>query len=95
VQVSVQNVCYVRGYSVRKEVIEKGTYKTVKSAPKTIAKNELRKELKNTKCREFIVKAENFVMARHDGKAIVIDASASLKPLAGLPPVTVAVPVNA
>lgn len=95
VQMSVKRVAYVRGYSVRKEVIEAGTYKTVKSAAKTIEKNKLRKMLKNTRCREFIIKPENFVMARHDGKAIVIDATARLNELAGLPPVTLAVPVAA
>lgn len=95
VQVSVKQVAYVRGYSVRKEVIEAGTYKTVKSAAKTIEKNKLRKLLKNTRCREFIIKPENFIVARHDGKAILIDASANLGKLAGLPPVTLAVPVTA
>jgi len=95
VQVSVENVCYVRGYSVKKDVIEPGTYKTVKSSAKTIAKNELRKTLKNTRCREFRITPENFLLARHSGKAIVIDASNSLNKLAGLPPVTLAVPVVA
>jgi len=94
-QVSVKNVCYIRGYSVRKEVIEAGTYKQVKSAAKTIEKNKLRKLLKNTRCREFIIKPENFLLARHDGKAIMIDASANLNKLAGLPSVTLAVPVPA
>lgn len=95
VQMSVKQVAYVRGYSVRKEVIEKGTYKEVRSAAKTIEKNKLRKLLKNTRCREFIIKPENFIVARHDGKAIVIDASANLSKLAGLPPVTLSVPVPA
>ena len=96
VQVSVKDVCYVRGYSTGKEVLEKGTYKTVKSSAKTIAKNELRKALKNTRCQEFRITPENFVLARHDGKAIVIDATgSSLNKLAGLPPVTLAVPVTA
>lgn len=94
VQVSVKSECYIRGYSLGKEVIEKGTYKEVKSRPLTIAKNKLRKVLKNTKCREFKITVENFVMARHDGKAIVIDATAtSLNKLANLPPVTLSVPV--
>jgi hypothetical protein len=94
VAVSVKDVCYVRGYSTGKLVIEKGTYRRVKSSPKTIAKNELRKDLKNTKFREFRITPENFILARHDGKAIVIEAAASnLNALAGLPPVTVSVPV--
>jgi hypothetical protein len=95
VQVSVKDMAYLRGYVVGKEVIETGTYKTVKSAPKTIAKNKLRKGLKNTRCREFIIKPENFVLARHDGRVLVIDASGSLNRLAGIPPVTLAVPVPA
>ena len=96
VQVSVKSECYIRGYAVKKDVLEKGTYKTVKSAAKTIAKNELRKELKNTRCRDFRITPENFVLARHDGKAIVVDATGSnLNKLAGLPPVTLAVPVTA
>jgi len=95
-QVSVKEVAYVRGYSIGKEVIEKGEYKTVKSSAKTIAKNVLRKGLKNTRVREFRITPENFLMARHDGKAIVIDATgSSLAKLAGLPPVTLAVPVSA
>lgn len=95
VQTSVKDVCYIRGYSIGKVVIEAGTYKKVKSSPKTIAKNSIRKTLKNTRCREFRITPENFVVARHDGKAIVIDASKSLSKLASLPPVTIAVPVNA
>lgn len=96
VQVSVLDVCYVRGYSIRKEVIQAGTYKEVKSSAKTLAKNDLRKGLKNTRCREFRITPENFLLARHDGKAIMIDATGtSLAKAAGLPPVTLAVPVTA
>lgn len=96
VQVSVKDVAYVRGYVVRKEVVEAGSYKTVKSAPKTIAKNKLRKLLRNTKVREYRISPENFVMARAEGKAIFIDATGTgLNKLAGLPPVTLAVPVPA
>jgi hypothetical protein len=96
VQVSVKDVCYVRGYVTGKEVLEKGTYKEVKSSAKTLAKNKLRKGLKNTRVREFRITPENFVLARADGKAIFIDATgSSLNKLANLPPVTLAVPVNA
>ena len=96
VQVSVKDVCYVRGYSTGKVVLEKGEYKTVKSSAKTIAKNVLRKGLKNTRVREFRITPENFLLARADGKAIVIDATGtSLNKLANLPPVTLAVPVAA
>ena len=94
VQVSVKAVAYVRGYSIRKTVIEAGTYKAVKSAAKTIAKNKLRKELKNTRCREFLITPENFKVARHNGKSIEIDASGTGN-LADIPPINLAVPVNA
>jgi len=96
VQVSVNDVCYVRGYSIGKEVLEAGTYKKVKSSEKTLAKNELRRKLKNTRCREFRITLDNFKLARAEGKALIIDATAtSLNKLAGLPPVTLAVPVPA
>ena len=96
VQVSVKEICYVRGYVTGKEVLEAGTYKPVKSSAKTIAKNKIRKGLKNTRVREFIITPANFVMARHNGKAIVVDATkTSLNALANLPPVTLAVPVPA
>lgn len=96
VQTGSNGVHYIRGYTTGKQVIEKGTYKSVKSAPKTIAKNELRKTLKNTRCREFRITPENFIVARAEGKAILIDASATgLNALAKLPPVTLAVPVSA
>lgn len=96
VQTSVKDECFIRGYSIGKEVLEPGEYKKVNSRPKTIAKNKLRKGLKNTRCREFKITPENFLMARAEGKAIVIDAAATkLDKLAGLPPVTLAVPVTA
>jgi hypothetical protein len=86
----------VRGYSIRKKVIEPGVYKAVKSSPKTVEKNKLRKMLKNPRVREFLVTPENFVAARANGARIEIDATASnLNNLAGLPPVTLATPVPA
>lgn len=89
-------MCYIKGYSVGKEVLQEGTYKKVKSSDKTLAKNKLRKTLKNSRVREFIITPANFLMARHDGKAIVVDASATgLNALAKLPPVALAVPVMA
>jgi hypothetical protein len=94
VQVSVKAVAYVRGYSIRKTVLEAGTYKAVKSVEKTIAKNKLRKLLKNTRCREFLITPENFLVARHNGKSIEIDASGTGN-LADIPPINLAAPVNA
>jgi hypothetical protein len=77
VQVSVLDKAYIRGYSVKKDVLVKGTYKEVKSKPLTIAKDNLRKEFKSGKCREYIVTPANFKSARHDGKTIVVDATGS------------------
>lgn len=96
VQVSVKLVAYVRGYQIRKEIVERGHYKRVMSRPLTIAKNKLRGDLKNTRCREFIITPENFKMARLEGKVIVIDASgSSLSKIAGLAPIAMSVPVSA
>lgn len=96
-QVSVKQVAYVRGYTIGKEVLEKGTpYPPTKSAEKTIEKDKLRKHLKSSRCREFAITPENFLMARAEGKAIVVDATGtSLAKVAGLPPVTLATPVSA
>ena len=48
---------YIFGQAIRKNVIKKGEYKEVKSAPKTIAKNMLKKQLglRTDKFRNFIV----------------------------------------
>ncbi len=96
VQVSVKVVVYIRGYSLGKVVIEPGIYKKVNSRPLTIEKNKLRRTLKNTRCREFIVSADNFKLAKHNGNMIVVDASGgNLSKLAGLAPVAISVPVAA
>lgn len=93
VQVGENNIVYVRGYSLGKTVIEPGTYKTVKSAEKTIEKNKLRSKLRSTRIREFRVTPENFVSARANGNELVIDATeTNLNRLANLPPVVVATP---
>ena len=44
---------YLRGFVVKKSVITKGIYKVVKSSEKTLAKNEIRRNLKSGKIREF------------------------------------------
>lgn len=46
---------YVYGMRVHKRVIVEGTYKKVKSAPKTLAKNALRNLLPINRFREFIL----------------------------------------
>lgn len=43
----------IYGFSIRKRVIQEGEYKVVKSRPKTIAKNKLRKQLRSGKFRPF------------------------------------------
>ena len=45
----------VKGVVVHKDVLDKGTYKTVKSRQKTIAKNKLRKMLKSSKIRNYLL----------------------------------------
>jgi len=95
VQVSVKRVAYVRGFRVSKKVIEAGTYKTVKSAAKTIAKNKIRKDLKSDRCREWIISEENLRHARHEGRTLVIDATnTGLNRAADLPPVTLSIPTE-
>ena len=47
---------YLFGKSEKKEIIEKGQYKIVKSSPKTLAKNDIKKHLKTAKFRTFILK---------------------------------------
>lgn len=91
-QVSIKDVAYIRGYSVRKDVLKEGTYKEVKSRPLTVAKDKLRKEFKSGRCRDFIVTPATFKSARHNGKTITVDASGPEDvTLADLPTATVAV----
>lgn len=57
-------VLYVYGYRVNKTVIKEGEYKTVKSSPKTIAKNELRKLLKTNKFTQYAIEVGNTLTAK-------------------------------
>lgn len=52
------NQIHITGIALNKKVIKKGIYKIVKSRPKTLAKNEIKKlaDLKHTKIRTFILK---------------------------------------
>lgn len=61
---------YVFGQRIKKEVIEKGVYKTVNSRPKTIAKNEIKKALNLTshKFRNFV--AGNISTANIQGEQL-------------------------
>lgn len=44
---------YIYGFVVRKDVVKAGTYKPVDSAPLTIAKQKIEKQLKATQFRQF------------------------------------------
>ena len=61
---------YVYGYRVNKTVLVKGEYKTVKSRPLTIAKDELRKLLKTDKFVNFSIELGNEIKA--NGETIEI-----------------------
>lgn len=50
---------YVKGSVVSKRVIVPGTYNTVKSRPKTLAKKEIEKSLKKSKIREYCLSQVN------------------------------------
>lgn len=52
-------ILYIYGYRERKTVIKDGTYKTVNSAPLTIAKNEISKLLKTGKFVNFALEVGN------------------------------------
>jgi len=52
------DVIYVFGTKVRKATVSKGKYKTVNSAPLTIAKNIIRKGFKSTNYRQFKVEPQ-------------------------------------
>lgn len=89
VQESVKSVVYIRGMTVKKDVLVKGTYKEVKSKPLTLAKNNLSKEFKSSRVREFIVNPDNFKVARHNGKSLVVDLVGDLEVAVNNPVVAV------
>lgn len=62
---------YVYGFSIRKNVIKPGVYKTVKSAPLTIEKDKLRKKLKVGRFRQFIIR--NVERAALNGKVLELE----------------------
>ncbi len=59
---------HVTGFSIAKNVIAEGAYKSVKSSAKTLAKNKLRKRMKSGKFRQFAF--ENLTSARMNGKTL-------------------------
>jgi hypothetical protein len=62
---------YVYGFSIRKNVVTPGVYKTVKSAPLTLEKDKLRKKLKMGRFRQFIVR--NVERAALNGTVLELD----------------------
>jgi hypothetical protein len=62
---------YVSGFSRAKVTLEAGTFKSVKSSEKTIAKNKLRKGLLSGKIRQFALPAT--LSARMNGKEMVFE----------------------
>ena len=59
-------IVYVYAMTVSKEIVTKGTYKTVNSSEKTIAKNELKKLLKSTQYRQFLIPNITAIKANGD-----------------------------
>lgn len=70
---SGETFLYVRGYVLRKTVITKGEYPVVKSSPKTIAKNKIRKTLKSGKLRTFKLNVSVLHSIRMNGMEIEIN----------------------
>lgn len=64
---------YVKGYCIKKEILVPGVYDPVNSKPKTVSKDKLRKSLKNTRFREFIVTPENLKSLAVNGRIILLD----------------------
>lgn len=65
-------ICQVYGLTMGKIVIEKGVYKVVKSAEKTLAKASIKKalRLRSAKFRPFNVEAENLTSAKITGRTL-------------------------
>lgn len=65
---------HVYGLAISKQVIEKGTYKSVNSRPKTIAKNAIKKALNfsTSKFRNFIVDKDQLKAIASRGEIISI-----------------------
>lgn len=64
-------IVHLYGFLLRKRVIEVGTYKEVKSRPLTIAKNNIRKRMKLSKFRQFIL--PNISKISFDGKTLNLE----------------------
>jgi hypothetical protein len=64
---------YLRGYVIKKTVLVKGVYPTVKSSPKTLAKNRIKKGLKNGKLRTFKLNLNVLHSIRLNGLTVEIN----------------------
>lgn len=62
---------HISGLSLSKEVIIPGTYKSVKSSEKTIAKNKIRKQLSSEKFRQFAI--ANILAVRLNGEILEVE----------------------
>lgn len=58
------------GFIVRKQVIEAGIFRPIKSSEKTIAKNKIRKHMKSARFRDFVLSPENIAGMRINGGVI-------------------------
>ena len=85
---------YVKGYCIKKEVLVPGVYDEVKSRPKTISKNKLRKQLKNTRFREFIVTPDNLKSLSVNGRILMLDLVGPFDPVSVNQPDGYTVQVN-
>ena len=63
----------VSGLAHSKVVLEEGIYKPVKSAPLTIAKNEIKGGLPVSRWREFVIEPENLSKARLQGEEFILN----------------------
>ena len=63
---------YLSGLLINKDVIEQGQYVERKSKPLTIAKNKMRKDLKTTKFRNYVLDSNTFEI-RVRGNNIIFD----------------------
>lgn len=61
---------HLTGFSRQKAVLEAGTFKTVKSSAKTLAKNKLRKGLLSGKFRQFVL--PHIASAKIQGNELVL-----------------------
>lgn len=64
---------YIRGYVLSKTVEVKGTYPTVKSSDKTLAKKKIEKNLKRSKIRTFKINVNVLHSVRMNGMEIEIN----------------------